>query len=52
MPLALTQKDEAKRTYIASLRNFWTAYYNLRRLTLYDFEMAIPLYIPEEVSPE
>lgn len=36
--IALQDKDIAKRSYIASLRNFWTAYYTLRFLTLYDFE--------------
>lgn len=35
--IALQDKDLAKRTYISSLRNFWTSYYNLRLLTLYDF---------------
>ena len=48
LTLALTQKDAAKRTYVLSLRNLWAAYYNLRQLTLYDFEMDVPLYIPEE----
>ena len=36
--IALQEKDVAKRTYISSLRNFWSAYYKLRFLTLYDFE--------------
>ncbi|MDQ2656303.1 MAG: TolC family protein, partial [Bacteroidota bacterium] len=35
--IALEQKDAAKRQYVQALRAFWTAYYNLRRLTLYDF---------------
>lgn len=38
MNIALTEKDEAKARYIQSLEDFWTAYFNLRRLTLYDFE--------------
>jgi outer membrane protein TolC len=38
LSLALTEKDQAKRDYINSLGNFWQAYYNLRQLTLYDFE--------------
>ena len=38
MNIALTEKDEAKARYIQSLQDFWTAYFNLRRLTLYDFE--------------
>jgi outer membrane protein len=36
--IALEEKDIAKKEYVGSLRNFWTAYYNLRLLTLYDFE--------------
>ena len=47
LSLALTEKDVAKRTYINALRNFWQAYYNLRKLTLYDFEENQPLYVPE-----
>lgn len=35
--IALTEKDKAKRSYIGALREFWTAYYKLRQLTLYDF---------------
>lgn len=38
LSIALTEKDQAKRDYINSLGNFWNAYYNLRQLTLYDFE--------------
>jgi len=36
--IALQEKDQARRDYIYSLKSFWTAYYNLRVLTLYDFE--------------
>ncbi|WP_207429762.1 TolC family protein [Pedobacter sp. SYSU D00535] len=36
--IALQEKDQARRDYILSLKSFWTAYYNLRALTLYDFE--------------
>jgi outer membrane protein len=38
MNIALTEKDAAKQNYIQSLRDFWQAYFNLRLLTLYDFE--------------
>ncbi|WKV13963.1 TolC family protein [Marivirga harenae] len=38
LSIALTEKDQAKRDYINSLGNFWQAYYNLRQLTLYDFQ--------------
>jgi outer membrane protein TolC len=36
--VADSEKDVAKRGYITALRNYWTAFYNVRRLTLYDFE--------------
>lgn len=44
--IALTEKDEAKRNYIQSLRDFWIAYYNLRRITLYNFEENVPIVVP------
>ena len=45
--IALTEKDSAKRSYLEALRAFWYAYYNLRRLTLFDFASGTLLYIPE-----
>ncbi len=36
--LALKEKDGAKRTHLSSLWQFWSYYYNIRRLTLFDFE--------------
>jgi outer membrane protein TolC len=45
--IALTEKDDAKRSYIQALKSFWTAYYDLRRLTLYDFANKQLLYRPE-----
>lgn len=42
--IALTEKDAAKRSYIEALMQFWTAYYELRRLTLYDFSNQQKLY--------
>jgi outer membrane protein TolC len=45
--IALTEKDAAKRSYVGALRAFWNAYYDLRRLTLYDFSRNRLLYIPE-----
>lgn len=44
--IALTEKDGAKRSYIQALKSFWTAYYDLRRLTLYDFKDRKFLYDP------
>ncbi|HYG19562.1 MAG TPA: TolC family protein [Ohtaekwangia sp.] len=46
--IALTEKDDAKRSYIQALKDFWVAYYDLRRLTLYDFSARQLLYKPEE----
>ena len=45
--IALKEKDDAKRSYIQALRDFWVAYYNLRQLTLYDFAERKLLYTPE-----
>lgn len=42
--IALNEKDNAKRSYILALRSFWTSYFNLRRLTLYDFASQQELY--------
>ena len=42
--LALQDKDRAKGDYIEALRDFWTAYYEIRRLTLYDFEQNTTLF--------
>ncbi len=46
--IAQTEKDANKRAYISSLREYWTAYYQLRQLTLFDFENNTLLYIPDE----
>lgn len=37
--IALSEREKAKRDYIRSLEDYWEAYYNLRMLTLYDFEI-------------
>lgn len=36
--IAQNERDAAQRNYIQALRNYWISVYNLRRLTLYDFE--------------
>ncbi len=46
--IAQQEKDKNRREYVQSLRDFWTAYYELRKSTLYDFENRQLLYIPEE----
>ncbi len=35
--LAQQRKDASRREYFQTLRSFWTSYYRLRRLTLWDF---------------
>lgn len=40
---SITEKDTARRNYITALYNYWSLYYALRSLTLYDFEKSIPL---------
>jgi outer membrane protein TolC len=44
--IALREKDDAKRSYLEALKAFWTAYFELRRLTLYDFASQKYLYNP------
>lgn len=43
--LTLSQKreQEAQQNYIRTLRNYWISYFKIRKLTLYDFEMNVPL---------
>jgi outer membrane protein TolC len=38
--ISLSERESAKRDYIDSLMDYWEAYYNLRILTLYDFELG------------
>jgi len=40
---SILEKDSAKRNYINALDKYWTLYYTLRSLTLYDFEKGIAL---------
>jgi outer membrane protein TolC len=35
--IAQNEKDQALRAYVDALRGYWTSFYRLRRLTLYDF---------------
>jgi hypothetical protein len=43
---ARTSKDESIRSYINALQQYWNAYYELRNLTLYDFQNNEILYNP------
>jgi outer membrane protein TolC len=38
--IAQNEKDQALLAYVQALRGYWTAYYRLRRLTLYDFAVG------------
>jgi outer membrane protein TolC len=40
---SITEKDTAKRNYINTLYNYWSLYYTLRSITLFDFEKEIPI---------
>jgi outer membrane protein len=40
---ALDEKGAARRAHVDALRGYWTAYYELRRATLYDFWKNEPL---------
>ncbi len=41
--IALTEKDEARQSYIAALRKYWQNFYEVRKLTLYNFIYDYPL---------
>lgn len=43
---AQREKDQSRRSYIQTMRQFWNSYYNVRRLTLYDFGEGHPLHLP------
>jgi len=41
--VAQTEKDQAARAYLSALRNYWTYFYTLRSLTLYNWLDEVPL---------
>lgn len=41
--IAQDEKDSARQGYISALRDFWTGWYELRQLTLYDFQENKPI---------
>lgn len=41
--MAIIDKNQTKQDYIAALRTYWNAYFELRRKTLYDFEQNKPI---------
>lgn len=48
---AQNEKDSTRRTYIRTLRDYWTAYYTIRRMTLHDFVADLPLEFDAGVRP-
>lgn len=38
LSIAFQENDRAKRDYVTSMRDFWSAFYQLRYLSLYDFD--------------
>ncbi len=40
---SIAEKDAAKRSYINALSNYWSLYYGLRSMTLFDFEKNLPV---------
>jgi outer membrane protein TolC len=41
--IGLNEKDQALQAYIQALRQYWSTYYQLRRVTLYDFAEGQPI---------
>jgi outer membrane protein TolC len=40
---SITEKDVSKRQYMNTLANYWSLYFTLRSITLFDFEKEIPI---------
>ena len=45
--IAQTEKENARRSYLDAMRNYWTTYYEVRRATLYDYEGKQALRPPD-----
>jgi len=43
LTIAQREKDQAQRDYIDTLRDYWISYFQLRKLTGYDFENNLPI---------
>jgi outer membrane protein TolC len=43
--IAQAESDQSKSNYINALWTYWRNYYNLRRLTLFDFEYNMPIAV-------
>jgi len=40
---SISEQDNARMSYISALETYWSMYYSIRSLTLFDFEKNIPL---------
>jgi outer membrane protein TolC len=49
--LARNDVENARRAYISSLRKYWTNYYTIRQLTLFDFEKKNDLSVDFDKIP-
>jgi len=43
LTLRRQSQQQARINYISALESYWTSYYKIRRLTLFDFEYNIPI---------
>ncbi|MFN8257998.1 MAG: hypothetical protein U0W24_20065 [Bacteroidales bacterium] len=43
LSIILKRRDDALTVYLEALRAYWDYFYNIRELTLFDFEKNIPL---------
>jgi len=43
--IAQTEADNSKKSYFNTLWRYWRYYYDLRRLTLYDFDRNLPIMV-------
>lgn len=43
LTIAQREKDQAQRNYVNTLRSYWITYYQIRKLTGYDFERNEPI---------
>lgn len=41
--IAQNEKNSAFTSYLSTLSNFWAAYYNIRKMTIFDFEKNVPI---------
>jgi len=50
--MAQVDNDNSKVGYYRSLMSYWRSYYEIRRLTLYDFQRDIPITIDVDALVE